>query len=408
MSIPVQVVVSHASLLPAVEEIQGRLGTIGGAQALWVLVGADDPQLPAKAVGQLRAMLATRGHEGGFAQVLLAQDAAALTQLVGQLRQVDVGRAPWGVVGIVLAEEREAAGLAALQLPSLHLVPAALAYRELAWRDRERSAVNLLGLLVDLARLPLAREAFGEWVSTYSGVRVTLAQAARFQAPMVQRVLARRLASRVADRMVESLQQGRERLSWLCSRDTSKLSETQVRETALESLAENLNDSVVAPLFWFALAGLPGAALYRFANTADAMWGYRGERGGRVWEWAGKWTAHADDLLSWLPARLTALLLALAAGGLSLARLRREALITPSPNGGWPMGALALALGVRLGKPGVYTLNATGQPPGPHDTERACALAGRALSLIGISLLILSLTQMLSIGLWTEGGGWHG
>jgi len=212
----------------------------------------------------------------------------------------------------------------------------------------------------------------------------------------------------VESALSESLQQGRERLSWLCSRDTSELSETQVRETALESLAENLNDSVVAPLFWFALAGLPGAALYRFANTADAMWGYRGERNGRVWEWAGKWTAHADDLLSWLPARLTALLLALAAGGVSPARLRREALITPSPNGGWPMGALALALGVRLGKPGVYTLNATGRPPGPDDTERACALAGRALGLIGISLLILALTQMLSIGLWTEGRGWHG
>ncbi len=205
-----------------------------------------------------------------------------------------------------------------------------------------------------------------------------------------------------------SLQQGRERLSWLCSRDTSALSESQVRETALESLAENLNDSVVAPLFWFALAGLPGAALYRFANTADAMWGYRGERSGRVWEWAGKWAAHADDLLSWLPARLTALLLALAAGGLSLARLRREARVTPSPNGGWPMGAMALALGVRLGKPGVYTLNATGQPPGPHDTDRACALAGRALGLIRFSLLILLLTQFLFPSPWPTDGGQHG
>ncbi len=205
-----------------------------------------------------------------------------------------------------------------------------------------------------------------------------------------------------------SLHQGRERLSWLCSRDTSALSESQVRETALESLAENLNDSVVAPLFWFALAGLPGAALYRFANTADAMWGYRGERSGRVWEWAGKWAAHADDLLSWLPARLTALLLALAAGGLSLARLRREARVTPSPNGGWPMGAMALALGVRLGKPGVYTLNATGQPPGPHDTDRACALAGRALGLIRFSLLILLLTQFLFPSPWPTDGGQHG
>lgn len=213
-----------------------------------------------------------------------------------------------------------------------------------------------------------------------------------------------------------SLAQGRERLSWLCSRDTSALSETQVRETALESLAENLNDSVIAPLFWFAVAGLPGAALYRFANTADAMWGYRGERGGRHWEWAGKWAAHADDWLSWLPARLSALLLALAAGGLSPVRLRREAVLTPSPNGGWPMGALALALGIRLGKPGVYTLNATGRAPGPIDTVRACALAGRALGLIVFGTLVLSLTQIwlpdlpdawLS-GLWPASGGGHG
>lgn len=213
-----------------------------------------------------------------------------------------------------------------------------------------------------------------------------------------------------------SLEQGRERLSWLCSRDTAQLSESQVRETALESLAENLNDSVIAPLFWFAVAGLPGAALYRFANTADAMWGYRGERGGRHWEWAGKWAAHADDLLSWLPARLSALLLALAAGGLSLARLRREAVLTPSPNGGWPMGALALALGIRLGKPGVYTLNATGRAPGPLDTALACALAGRALGLIVLGALVLLLTQLWLPNLpatWLSGlspasGGRHG
>ncbi len=87
-----------------------------------------------------------------------------------------------------------------------------------------------------------------------------------------------------------------------------------MRESAIESLAENLNDSVVAPIFWFVLFGLPGAALYRFANTADAMWGYRGLRHGVNWEWAGKWAARADDVLSWLPARLTALLLVLCSG----------------------------------------------------------------------------------------------
>ena len=232
--------------------------------------------------------------------------------------------------------------------------------------------------------------------------------------PLLAWAMLKREVQAVEAALSSSLAQGRERLSWLCSRDTSALSESQVRETALESLAENLNDSVIAPLFWFAVAGLPGAVLYRFANTADAMWGYRGERGGRHWEWAGKWAAHADDLLSWLPARLSALLLALAAGGLSLARLRREAVLTPSPNGGWPMGALALALGIRLGKPAVYTLNAAGRAPGPLDTALACALAGRALGLMGLGTLILLLTQIwlpadswLS-GLWPARGDGHG
>jgi adenosylcobinamide-phosphate synthase len=174
----------------------------------------------------------------------------------------------------------------------------------------------------------------------------------------------------------QSLAAGRERLSWLVSRDVTQLTEAQVRESAIESLAENLNDSVVAPLFWFAVAGLPGAALYRFANTADAMWGYRTVRGGRQWEWAGKWAARADDALNWLPARLTALLLWPAGQG---AALWRNAGLTPSPNGGWPMGAMALSLGVRLGKPGVYTLNAQGRLPVTADVHAAVALAWRAV-----------------------------
>ena len=185
----------------------------------------------------------------------------------------------------------------------------------------------------------------------------------------------------------QSLAAGRERLSWLVSRDVTHLTEAQVRESAIESLAENLNDSVVAPLFWFAVAGLPGAALYRFANTADAMWGYRTVRGGRQWEWAGKWAARADDALNWLPARLTALLLWPAGQG---AALWRNAGLTPSPNGGWPMGAMALSLGVRLGKPGVYTLNASGREPLAADVHKAVALAWRAVWLGGALLAALA------------------
>ena len=178
-----------------------------------------------------------------------------------------------------------------------------------------------------------------------------------------------------------SLPQGRERLSFLVSRDVQSLGAVEVRESAIESLAENLNDSVVAPLFWFALLGLPGAALYRFANTADAMWGYPGMRGARYWQWAGKWAARADDALSWLPARITAWLLKLCARGVRWASIARQARRTPSPNSGWPMAAMALALDIRLRKPGVYTLHGRGRQAAPLDTRRAATLAAEAVLL---------------------------
>ena len=192
----------------------------------------------------------------------------------------------------------------------------------------------------------------------------------------------------------QSLPAGRAQLARLVSRDVSALTAVQVRESAIESLAENLNDSVVAPLFWFALLGLPGAALYRFANTADAMWGYPGMRGGRYWQWAGKWAARADDVLSWLPARLTALLLwAAALGAVRWRDVRTQARVTPSPNGGWPMGAMALALGVRLSKPGVYVLNAAGRVVLAGDAERALRLAARAIA----ALVMLAVVGLESI-----------
>ncbi len=196
----------------------------------------------------------------------------------------------------------------------------------------------------------------------------------------------------VESALSSSLPAGREQLARLVSRDVQALDTSQVRESAIESLAENLNDSLVAPLFWFALLGLPGAALYRYANTADAMWGYRGLRAGRDWTWAGKWAARADDVLSWLPARLTALLLMLARGGLSWRALRTQAPRTPSPNSGWPMAAMALALDVRLAKPGVYVLHETGRPPEPADTARAVQLGERVVLLLALVLCVALLS----------------
>lgn len=172
----------------------------------------------------------------------------------------------------------------------------------------------------------------------------------------------------VEDALTRSVEQGRARLRMIVSRDTDRLTASEVRESAFESLAENLSDSVVAPLFWFALLGLPGAAIYRFANTADAMWGYRDR-----WEWAGKFAARADDLLNWIPARLTALaIMLIGPDRISLfRRLRTEADRTSSPNSGWPMAALALSLNVRLRKPGVYALNADGFEPSARNVSTA-------------------------------------
>jgi len=188
-----------------------------------------------------------------------------------------------------------------------------------------------------------------------------------------------------------SLDEGRGQLARLVSRDVRTLDAVEVRESAIESLAENLNDSLVAPLFWFALLGLPGAAIYRFANTADAMWGYRGARRGRDWEWAGKWAARVDDVLSWIPARITAILLAVGSS-LNFASCRREARRTPSPNGGWPMGTMALRLGIRLAKPGVYVLNAQGREATAADTARAAVIASRVvlLSAVGATMGLIA------------------
>ncbi|MDO5691483.1 MAG: adenosylcobinamide-phosphate synthase CbiB [Pseudomonadota bacterium] len=222
---------------------------------------------------------------------------------------------------------------------------------------------------------------FQAWVLTQP-VWLTVLALGLFLKPLLAWAMLHDEVLAVERALGESLPAGRERLARLVSRDVSELSPAQVRESAIESLAENLNDSVVAPLFWFVLLGLPGAALFRFANTADAMWGYPGVRGERDWQWAGKWAARADDVLGWLPARITAVLIALLGGARGW---RRDAARTPSPNGGWPMAAMAHALGVHLRKPGVYTLNPEGRTPEAADTVRACGIGSRT---VGVATLL--------------------
>lgn len=216
--------------------------------------------------------------------------------------------------------------------------------------------------------------------------------------PMLALAMLKSEVSAVEAALAESLDAGRERLRWLVSRDVSQLTEVQVRESAIETLAENLNDSVVAPLFWFLLLGLPGAVLYRFANTADAMWGYPGIYKDRNWAWAGKWAARADDVLSWVPARITAVLLLVVAGrrGWVLrSHLPAEARKTPSPNSGWPMAAMALVLGVGLRKPAVYVLNPDGRAAQVADIEVAQVYASKVM----IAQVFIALVALLFIAI---------
>lgn len=168
----------------------------------------------------------------------------------------------------------------------------------------------------------------------------------------------------------QNLPEARRLLSWhLVSRDTSQLTESQVSAAAIESVAENASDGIIAPLFFYMLGGLPAAFAYRFANTADSMLGYHDpER-----EWLGKFPARFDDLLNFIPARLSGLFIALAA---SLCRaslpkawniMGRDSRRTASPNAGVPMSAMAGALGVELEKVNHYRLGEGLRCPSVHD-----------------------------------------
>jgi adenosylcobinamide-phosphate synthase len=157
----------------------------------------------------------------------------------------------------------------------------------------------------------------------------------------------------------------------LVSRDVSGLTPDLVAAAAVESLAENASDSIVAPWLFYLVGGLPAAYAYRAANTLDAMVGYRGR-----YEWLGKAAARLDDALNVVPARLTALLIALAsdAPARALAVARRDHGLTASPNAGWPMAAMAGALGVRLEKVGHYRLGDPSRPVEADDIGRAAAI----------------------------------
>lgn len=196
-------------------------------------------------------------------------------------------------------------------------------------------------------------------------------------------------ASDVEDALLaHDLPEARKWVSWhLVSRDTSQLDPSQVTAATIESLAENLSDGVIAPLFYYQLGGLPAALAYRYLNTCDAMLGYRDE----AREWLGKASARTDDLFNIIPARLTAVGILLTKSGQQVASGKwhtkpqppvpsfqspmsiylRDASQTDSPNAGHPMSAMAGVLGVELEKVGQYQLGKGLPKPQPSDIGRA-------------------------------------
>jgi adenosylcobinamide-phosphate synthase len=198
-------------------------------------------------------------------------------------------------------------------------------------------------------------------------------------------------AGRVMQHAVEAHDLGAARaaLGSLCSRDPSQLDETELLGATVESITENTSDSVVAPLFYFALLGVPGALVYRAVNTLDAMIGYRGR-----YEFLGKAAARCDDLLNFVPARLTAFLLWCSGGlmGLSLTRARavfwRDRNQTESPNAGQVMAMASGLLGLRLDKHEHYVLGEGLAAPDAAGLARALKLVELAAWLCFVVLAV--------------------
>ena len=229
-----------------------------------------------------------------------------------------------------------------------------------------------------------------------------LAEAVLATSMLAQKELRRAVAA-VAGALGCGLPEARAAVSHIVGRDTAPLDEAGVARAAVETLAESSSDGVIAPLFWLALLGLPGAAVYKAINTADSMIGHKDTRYA-AFGWAA---ARLDDLLNLVPARLTAMLVALAAlvlpgadAGAAIRIALRDAKKHESPNAGWPEAAVAGALGLKLGGPRSYGGELVDLPAfgdgradiGAEDIVRALALYDRVLvcawGVVGVGVLI--------------------
>lgn len=193
-----------------------------------------------------------------------------------------------------------------------------------------------------------------------------------------------------------SLEDGRQQVARIVGRDTSQLSAQEVRKAALETLAENLSDGVIAPVFWYLLLGVPGMMAYKMVNTLDSMIGYHSER----YLQFGCFAAHLDDVANYIPARLTALLMVLAAGRPKLLSfVKKYGRCHASPNSGYPESALAGILDCRFGGPHIYFGEVFDKPYiGTNDRELTTFDMQKAIRINRISeISMIILVALLSL-----------
>lgn len=204
----------------------------------------------------------------------------------------------------------------------------------------------------------------------------------------------------VGDALRLSLGDGRRSVAMIVGRDTGAMDEPAVARSAIESAAENLSDGVIAPIFWFAVAGLPGLLIYKITNTADSMIGYRTEKHA-AFGWAA---ARLDDLLNIVPARLTALMIWAVTTRPDPLAIIREAPLHRSPNAGWPEAAMAHSLNIALSGPRSYEgqlrdypfVNGDGERKlDPDDIDRAVAVLWKTWGLALVLAFIIGLGDAL-------------
>jgi adenosylcobinamide-phosphate synthase len=193
-----------------------------------------------------------------------------------------------------------------------------------------------------------------------------------------------------------SIAQGRFAVSMIVSRDTKDMTESQIARAAIESAAENFSDGVIAPAFWFLIGGLPAMLVYKFVNTADSMIGYKTKKY-LEFGWA---SARFDDVLNWIPARISMLLIvAFAKQPINLKAIISEAKQHKSPNAGWPEAAMARAIDVALAGPRSYDgklqqlpwVNETGrQSITANDVDSATRILWRTWNLAWVLIIVVS------------------